>query len=356
MKRHFLPRLSAWRVAFQSIWQRFSQRVRTSGLAMCLTAAFGFAPIVAQEPAVAETQVAEIPVQAEVETPAQQPTAETETPKPAAESADEAKLAEEPAYVRVHEVDGKPNALQTATVQFVGQPGTRYDGAIVDLVGVVHIGQDEYYTELKEQLSKYDSVLYELVAPDGTRIRPEDLEERRSILASVQTGMKDMLNLEYQLEKIDYMAENFRHADMSPDEFVEDLEKRGDSVWKMIARMLGAGIASQAKTGGDAGLLMAMFSGEDRPKNMKRAMARQLVDIELVTAGMDDANGENTLIKGRNRKAFEILKEELDAGKENIAVFYGAGHLPDMAERLENDFGMKAIQTTWSDAWDLTRN
>lgn len=364
MKRYFLPRLSAWRVAFQSIWQRFFHRVRTSGLAMCLSAAFGCAPVVAQEPAVAETQAAETPVQAETETPPLQPTAETETPdtpatetpKTSTESADEAKIAEEPAYVRVHEVDGKPNALQTATVQFVGQPGTRYDGAIVDLVGVVHIGQDEYYTELKEQLSKYDSVLYELVAPDGTRIRPEDLEERRSILASVQTGMKDMLNLEYQLEKIDYLAENFRHADMSPDEFVEDLEKRGDSVWKMIARMLGAGIASQAKTGGDAGLLMAMFSGEDRPKNMKRAMARQLVDIELVTAGMDDANGENTLIKGRNRKAFEILKEELDAGKENIAVFYGAGHLPDMAERLENDFGMKAVQTTWSDAWDLTRN
>ena len=35
------------------------------------------------------------------------------------------------------------------------------------------------------------------------------------------------------------MATNFRHADMSPEEFVEDLEKRGDSVWKMVARMMG---------------------------------------------------------------------------------------------------------------------
>ncbi|MEO9930515.1 hypothetical protein [Rhodopirellula bahusiensis] len=346
MKRHFLPRLSALRVAFQTTWASLSRRVRTSGLAVCLSACFGFAPAVAQE-----APVAEPPAQAET-TEAESAKATDTEPAPA----EEAKVAEEPAYVRVHEINGKPDALQTATVQFVGQPGTKYDGAIVDLVGVVHIGQDEYYTELKEQLSKYDSVLYELVAPDGTRIRPEDLEKRRSILASVQTGMKDMLNLEYQLEKIDYMAENFRHADMSPDEFVEDLEKRGDSIWKMVARMLGAGIASQAKTGGDAGLMMAMFSGEDRPKNMKRAMARQLVDIELVTAGMDDANGENTLIKGRNRKAFEILKEELDAGKENVAVFYGAGHLPDMADRLENEFGMKSTQTTWADAWDLTRN
>ncbi len=219
----------------------------------------------------------------------------------------------------------------------------------------MHIGQSEYYADLNKRLAKYDSVLYELVAPDGTRIRPEDLEKRRSVLASMQTGMKDMLNLEYQLEQVDYMAENFRHADMSPDEFVEDLERRGDSIWKMVARMMGAGLASQASTGGDAGVFLAMFSN-DRSKKMKQAMARQLVDIELVTAGMDDANGDNTLIKGRNGKAFQILNDQLDAGKKKIAVFYGAGHLPDMAERLEADFEMTPRNTTWLDAWDLTRN
>jgi hypothetical protein len=102
-------------------------------------------------------------------------------------------------------------------------------------------------------------------------------------------------------------------------------------------------------------MLLALFSN-DRSKKMKQAMARQLVDIELVTAGMDDANGENTLIKGRNVKAFKILREELEAGKEKLAVFYGAGHLPDMAERLEAEFEMNAKKTTWLNAWDLTRN
>ena len=234
------------------------------------------------------------------------------------------------------------------------KPGTRYDGAIVDLVGVVHIGELQYYKDLDKRLSEYDTVLYELVAPDGTRIRPEDLKERRSVIASMQTGMKDMLQLEYQLEHINYLAENFRHADMSPEEFGKDLQRRGDSVWKMVARMMGAGIASQSKTGGDVGILMALFS-DDRSSAMKSAMANQLVDMEAVTAGINDANGENTLIKGRNGKAFKILKEELDKGKENLAVFYGAGHLSDMAERLEKDFGMKAKSTVWLDAWYLTK-
>ncbi|MEM6364690.1 MAG: hypothetical protein AAF745_09705 [Planctomycetota bacterium] len=286
--------------------------------------------------------------------------AEKPVPNPEIESVEtteetDVSATDEPIVVRVRTDAGKPQALQTATVRYTGKPGTRYEGKTVDLVGVVHIGQAGYYEILDEQLSTYDKVLYELVAPDGTRIKPEDLQKRRSLLASVQTGMKDMLNLEYQLEKIDYMAANFRHADMSPDEFAEDLEKRGDSVWKMMARMMGAGLATQAQSGGDVGLLMALFS-DDRPMLMKRVMANQLVDMELVTSGMNDANGDNTIIKGRNRKAFEILKEELASGGETFAVFYGAGHLADMAERLENEFEMQRGETTWLDAWDLTRN
>ncbi|WP_345682332.1 hypothetical protein [Novipirellula caenicola] len=262
----------------------------------------------------------------------------------------------EAAYIRVDETDdGKPRALQTAIVRYVGEPDTPFAGHVVDLVGVVHIGQSEYYAELSERLAKYDTVLYELVAPDGTRFRPEDLKNRRSILSSMQSGMKEMLGLEYQLEKIDYMSKNFRHADMSPEEFVEDLNRRGDSIWKMGARMMGAGLASQAASGGEAGMLMALFS-DNRAKHLKQLMSRQMVDIDSVTAGLDDANGENTLIKGRNAKAFEVLREELEAGKKKIAVFYGAGHLPDMADRMEKDFQMKRTKTMWLDGWDLTRN
>jgi hypothetical protein len=280
-----------------------------------------------------------------------------EPAKPAAEATDKPKLAKaSDRYLRITDTDDKePKAMETAIVRFTGTAGSKYEGRSVDLVGVVHIGQLEYYQDLNTRLGKYDVVLYELVAPDGTRIRPEDLEDRRSLLGSMQTGMKDMLNLEYQLEHIDYLAKNFRHADMSPDEFMKDMASRGDGLWKMAARMMGAGIASQAANGGDAGLLIAMLSS-DRSMKLKQVMSRQLADVDAVTAGMDDETGTNTLIKGRNRKAFEVLREELDADKKTVAVFYGAGHLSDMADRLENDFNMKPTTTQWLTAWDLQRN
>jgi hypothetical protein len=261
-------------------------------------------------------------------------------------------------YLRLSSADNNPKqlvAMQTAIVRYQGKPDSKYAGQAVDLVGVVHIGEADYYEDLDDRLSKYDVVLYELVAPDGTRFKPEDLKNRRSILSSMQSGMKEMLNLEYQLEKIDYMSENFRHADMSPDEFAKDMERRGDSIWKMVARMMGAGLASSGSNGGDAGLLLAMVSGS-RSKMMKQTMARQLVEMEYITAGMDDKNGENTIIKGRNIKAFKVLREELEKGKKNVAVFYGAGHLMDMADKLETEFDMIEQETTWLNAWDLTSN
>jgi hypothetical protein len=282
----------------------------------------------------------------------------------AQEAAAEAASAEQSArkrgeqYLRLSSADNNPKqlvAMQTAIVRYQGKPDSKYSGQAVDLVGVVHIGEADYYEDLGDRLSKYDVVLYELVAPDGTRFKPEDLKNRRSILSSMQSGMKEMLNLEYQLEKIDYMSENFRHADMSPDEFAKDMERRGDSIWKMVARMMGAGLASSGSNGGDAGLLLAMVSG-NRSKMMKQTMARQLVEMEYITAGMDDKNGENTIIKGRNIKAFKVLREELEKGKKNVAVFYGAGHLMDMADKLETEFDMIEQETTWLNAWDLTSN
>jgi hypothetical protein len=259
------------------------------------------------------------------------------------------------AFLRISRTDAsKPKALETSIVRFEGKPGTKYEGHRVDLVGVIHIGQKEYYKDIDQRLAKYDVVLYELVAPDGTRIRPEDLQQRRSLIASMQSGMKDMLNLEYQLEHINYLAENFRHADMSPDEFMEDMKSRGDDIWKMAARMMGAGLASQPG-GGDMGILFALMS-DNRSMLLKQTMAKQLLDVDVAVAGLDDATGENTLIKGRNRKAFEVLQEELAARKKSIAVFYGAGHLDDMAKRLESEFDMHSTSTEWLAAWDLQRN
>ena len=49
--------------------------------------------------------------------------------------------------------------------------------------------------------------------------------------------------------------------------------------------------------------------------------------------------------KDRNAKAFSVLEDELAGDAKRVAVFYGAGHLPDMAQRLEDDFQMSERKT-----------
>ena len=43
-------------------------------------------------------------------------------------------------------------------------------GFVVDLIGAVHVGEKSYYEALDKQFEDYDAVLYELVAPEGTRV------------------------------------------------------------------------------------------------------------------------------------------------------------------------------------------
>lgn len=258
-------------------------------------------------------------------------------------------------FLRVQESDGEPVALQTAIASYHAPAGSPHAGARVDLVGAVHIGEQDYYEQLDEMFQQYDVVLYELVAPEGTRVEPDEAHAGRHPIGALQVGMRDVLELEFQLEQIDYSAPNFRHADMSPEEFSEDMRRRGDSLLKMAFRMMGAGIAAQgnAPAANDAALLMALLS-PNRAKDLKRVMAAQFREMDAAMAGIADAEGRSTIITERNAKAFDVLEDELQKGKKKIAIFYGAGHLDDMAQRLKSDFGFTTGEKKWLTAWDLT--
>jgi len=35
-----------------------------------------------------------------------------------------------------------------------------------------------------------------------------------------------------------------------------------------------------------------------------------------------------------------VLQKEIAAGKKKIAIFYGAGHMPDFLKKLHDEFGL----------------
>jgi hypothetical protein len=249
--------------------------------------------------------------------------------------------------------DGQPIAMQTSISRYIPTDPKR-EGIVVELVSAVHVGEGTYYSALNKLFKEFDAVLFELVAPEGTRI-PKGGGEARGVVSGLQNGIKDLLDLEFQLNKVDYTSDNFIHADMSPEAFTKAMADRGESIWSMMFRMMGHAMAQQAAGGknapNDFEVLMALFD-RNRALKLKRIMAGQFENLEFVTTALSGPNG-SALIEGRNEAALKVLKKQLDSGKRKIAIFYGAGHMPDIEKRLLADFGMKHESERWLDAWNL---
>lgn len=259
--------------------------------------------------------------------------------------------AAELSYMRVRRGANKTaEALETSILRFLreepGKPSVQ-----VDLVGVVHIGERAYYDELNKLFKEYDAVLYELVAPEGTRVPKGGGKGGANPVSALQKGLQTMLALEYQLEHIDYQATNFIHADMTPEEMSQSMADRKESWFQMMLRMMGQGMAQQPRqANGDLNLFSALFA-KDRATRLKRVFAQQFEDMEGLSA-FDGPEG-STLITERNKKALRVLSRELTAGKRRIAIFYGAGHMKDMEDRLINEFQMRRVSATWLTAWRM---
>jgi hypothetical protein len=269
-------------------------------------------------------------------------------------AADGKAVAAESKFIRLRrDDDHRPVAMETAVVRYAS--AARPDVEI-SLVGAVHVGDKSYYDELNKLFEKYDVVLYELVAPEGTRI-PRGGRKTPSThpIGILQEGMGSVLELSHQLNCVDYTKKNFVHADLSPEDFNKTMNERGESFFQMFLRLMGTGIAQNAAGAGvsDAALITALFSN-DRAMMLKTVMAEQFESLDGQMSALDGPGG-STIITERNKRCFDVLGKQLEAGQKRIAVFYGAGHLPDMERRLAADFGFKRSSEAWLIAWRLQK-
>ena len=225
------------------------------------------------------------------------------------------------------------------------------DGVVVHLVGAVHVGDKEYYEGLNKTFEGYDALLYEMVKPqDADAPKPGEVRSN-SMVSVIQRFLKDALDLQFQLDQIDYTKPNFVHADLSAEEFQKLEEERGESIWGLMLQQMFREMmnppADQPQM--DLSDLLNALTSPDRARQLKLLLGKQFGHIEEQMAGF----GGTVLIADRNKACFKVLRKQIDSGKKNIGIFYGAGHMPDMQDRLE-EMGFHQTGIEWRVAWDVS--
>ncbi|MBM4342557.1 MAG: hypothetical protein FJ100_04175 [Deltaproteobacteria bacterium] len=229
-------------------------------------------------------------------------------------------------------------------------------GAVtVDLIGAVHVGDAGYYKALNARFRRYDRVLFELVKPEEFDVR--QLSRSQGAVSGLQRVIKDLLRLEFQLDYIDYRARNLVHADMDSGRLGERLRQHaGDILGSLLVWSIGDAARLQHADGTvrwTAWELVQAMTDADPPRALKRLLARELSEMD---AGFGDVGGfgfGSVLIAERNAVAVGVLQRTL-GGKnvKKVAIFYGAAHLPDLADRLRA-LGFTAGPVAWLTAWDM---
>jgi len=278
---------------------------------------------------------AQVPAIAQDTTPSSQPTADEL-------SSDSSRFLR---FVGDSKSGGK---LETSEVTFTNDAGVK-----VRLISAVHIGEASYYHELQKSFKSSDAVLYEMVSSRGSG-PPIRGQHSDSNVSKLQTFLKDQLGLSFQLDEVDYTPKNFIHADLDAETFYKLQSERGESFASLILKsMLNA--MSDPSVGrvydDEPTDLMDFMTRPDAQGQLKLLIARRMGDIEREAGGMDALNG-TVILTERNKAVTKALQATLKSGKKNIAIFYGAAHMPELSDRLDL-MGFKPVQTTWHTAWDV---
>jgi hypothetical protein len=275
-----------------------------------------------------------------------------EVPAQAARAADRAL---EPAkYMRFVDDGHAGGKFEVATVTYRNK-----DGVTVRLVGAIHIGEKSYYDSLNRSFENDDAVLYEMVKPKDAGV-PEPGQRSDNPINQFQHMLKDVLDLDFQLDDIDYSKPNFVHADMDAETFAKMQEERGETFQELILKQVMKAMLNppEHKQGDEPDAdktldsLVEMLTRPDMERQIKLQVARQLDKMEADALGLNGPNG-SVIVTERNKVALKVLDQTIAQGRKKISIFYGAAHLPDMSARLREK-GFTPVQTEWLTAWDLT--
>lgn len=194
----------------------------------------------------------------------------------------------------------------------------------------------------------------------------------------LQRDLADALGLEFQLDGIDYSHPHWRNSDLSVEQIRAALAgepippKRkagppaggastpappasgtsGRTDAEKAADVLFGALSGDSLLAKAMGFLVKMMGSSAQGRAMiKLVLADTLCHADAILEAQPGALGElmTVLTVDRNKQVVMDLRKviEHEPGVRSVAVFYGAGHLPDLEQRICDELGYRYESTTW---------
>jgi hypothetical protein len=188
--------------------------------------------------------------------------------------------------------------------------------------------------------------------------KPLTKKERTSSGDGIQVQLAEALGLKFQLASIDYTKPTWRNSDMGADEVQSRLEESGASAEALFSLLDGSSLASRLMSV----LLGFVKANPQLSLSMKVMLVQTLGSTEDAMGmpargmGMESMQAMmKVIVIDRNEVVFNDLKKVIDSEKQikTVAIFYGAGHLPDMERRLTDEMGYVFDHDQWLPAISL---
>jgi hypothetical protein len=178
----------------------------------------------------------------------------------------------------------------------------------------------------------------------------EDIEkETEKPSDNIQQTMADSLGLAFQLDMLPYEEPNWFVSDLTIDEVEQKLEDGGADT-ALLDTITGASFAAKI-----ANSMMQVIPLLDALSGGGVSATARLLMIEVLSMAdsqlMQEIEPEllKVIIVDRNTEVLSDLAAVLDSAEDvsSIGILYGAGHMVDLAQRMEKLFGYTPVEDKW---------
>ncbi len=177
---------------------------------------------------------------------------------------------------------------------------------------------------------------------------PSPKGAKKSASQGIQSQLARALRVCFQLDEMDMTNPDWINADIDINQLQAQLDEMGEDN-AMILKLI-EGESFQAKIIGF--VLKFIERSPTMSAMMKLVMMDMLALVESTEMLSQFEAIEQVILHGRNDIVIEYLKEALASNPDakDIAIFYGAAHMPGIEEVILNELGYAFESNTWTPA------